>query len=135
MPSSRSASSRAARRSASSWGDGAPVCLYHGDQVSDTGTVLEYDPPRRLVYSFHPEFTAELRALPHTRVSFTLEPQEGMVKLTLLHDEIDNEELAGRFREGWTAILSSLKTLLETGAPLPWPKPLAQVAQAQPVAK
>ncbi len=125
------------RRLESAWTVGAPVCFYYGedDKVSDTGTVLEYDPPRRLVYSFHPEFTAELRALPHTRVSFTLEPQEGMVKLTLLHDEIDNEELAGRFRQGWTAILSSLKTLLETGTPLPQPKPLAQVAQAQTVAK
>ena len=63
-------------------------------------------------------------------MSFTLEPQEGMVKLTLLHDEIDNEELAGKLRQGWTAILSSLKTLLETGTPLPQPQPVPVVLPA-----
>jgi hypothetical protein len=42
-----------------------------------------------------------------------------MVKLTLVHDELPSAETAQEFREGWTAILSSLKTYLETGEPLP----------------
>jgi uncharacterized protein YndB with AHSA1/START domain len=109
------------RRIESAWTVGAPVRFYDGDSdvVTDSGTVLECDPPRRLVYSFRPEFSAEVRAFPPSRVAFTLEPHDGTVKLTLLHDELASDEMARQFREGWAPILSSLKTLLETGSPLP----------------
>ncbi len=52
-------------------------------------------------------------------MSFTLEAHEGMVKLTLVHDELPDKQAAQDFREGWSPILSSLKTMLETGKPLP----------------
>jgi hypothetical protein len=42
-----------------------------------------------------------------------------MVKLMLIHDELPDEETVIGFREGWSPILSSLKTMLETGKPLP----------------
>jgi len=42
-----------------------------------------------------------------------------MVKLTLVHDQLPDEQTAVQFREGWSPILSSLKTFLETGKPLP----------------
>jgi hypothetical protein len=42
-----------------------------------------------------------------------------MVKLTLVHDRLPDEQTAAGFREGWAPILSSLKTYLETGRPLP----------------
>ncbi len=42
-----------------------------------------------------------------------------MVKLTLVHDELPDEQAAREFREGWAPILSSLKTFLESGKPLP----------------
>ena len=119
------------RRIESDWTVGAAVRFYDGDGevVTDSGTVLECERPRRLVYSFHPEFNAEVSALPPSRVSFTLEPHEGMVKLTLFHDELKSAEIFGKIREGWTAILSSLKTLLETGTPLP--KVVSLVKQGQ----
>jgi uncharacterized protein YndB with AHSA1/START domain len=109
------------RRIESTWEIGALVRFYDGgsDVVTDGGTVLECDPPRRLVYSFQPQWSAEARALPTSRVSFTLEPHEGMVKLTLLHDELQSDDLARKIGEGWPTILSSLKSLLETGSPLP----------------
>jgi hypothetical protein len=53
-------------------------------------------------------------------VSFTIEAQQaGLVKLMLIHDELPDEETVKGFREGWAPILSSLKTTLETGKPLP----------------
>jgi uncharacterized protein YndB with AHSA1/START domain len=52
-------------------------------------------------------------------VSFTLEPHEGMVKLTVVHGDLPSEEAAREFREGWAPILSPLKTWLESGRPLP----------------
>ena len=39
-----------------------------------------------------------------------------MVKLTLIHDELPDEQAARDFREGWAPILSSLKTYLESGS-------------------
>jgi len=109
------------RRIESEWTVGAPVRFFDRDtqDLTDSGVVLECDPPRRLVYSFRPEFSPELREQGHSRVSFTIEPHEGLVKLTLVHDQLPSEEMAAQFREGWAPILSSLKTFLETGKPLP----------------
>ena len=42
-----------------------------------------------------------------------------MVKLTLVHDQLPDEATAAGFREGWAPILSSLKTFLASGTPLP----------------
>ncbi|MES2604877.1 MAG: ATPase, partial [Pseudomonadota bacterium] len=49
----------------------------------------------------------------------TLEPVKNQVKLTIIH-EIDkpDSKLIGAVSGGWPAILSSLKSLLETGTPL-----------------
>ncbi len=109
------------RRIESDWTVGSAVRFFDRDtqDLTDSGVVLECDPPRRLVYSFRCEFLPEVRAQGYSRVSFTIEPYEGMVKLTLVHDQLPDEKAAANFREGWSPILSSLKTLLETGKPLP----------------
>lgn len=109
------------RRLESTWEVGAPLYFYDGasDVITDRGEVLEYTPPRRLSYTFRPEFAGAIDD-DYSRVSFTIEAQqEGMVKLMLVHDELPDEETAKGFREGWSPILSSLKTFLETGKPLP----------------
>ena len=109
------------RRIESDWKVGSPVVFYDGDSDvrTDGGVVLAIDPPRLLSYSFQPEFSEEAQSMGTSRVTFTLEPHEGMVKLTLVHDELPSEEMAEGFREGWAPILSSLKTFLETGKALP----------------
>lgn len=109
------------RRIESGWAVGSPVSFFDGDgqDLTDSGVVLVCEPPRLLVYSFRSEFDPAARAAGYSRVSFTLEPQEGTVKLTLVHDELPDEATAIGFREGWSPILSSLKTFLETGRPLP----------------
>lgn len=122
------------RRIESDWTVGSPVRFfdYDSDVVTDSGVVVECDPPRRLVYTFRPEFSDEAQAMGYSRVSFTLEPhEEGMVKLTLVHDNLPDEETAEGFREGWAPILSSLKTLLETGKPLPQLRQLEEQGRPQ----
>jgi hypothetical protein len=53
-------------------------------------------------------------------VTFELEPIGSMVKLTVIHDDFEpGSEMLKGVSEGWPAILSGLKTLLETGEPLP----------------
>jgi uncharacterized protein YndB with AHSA1/START domain len=96
-------------------------------RVGDTGKVLEIDPPRRLVLSSRNEFLPELKAEGHARVSFEIEPLSDIARLTLTH-QIDCEpsKLIDGVSAGWPAILSSLKSFVETGAPLDltmrWPK-------------
>jgi uncharacterized protein YndB with AHSA1/START domain len=124
------------RRIESDWTVGSPVRFFDRDSedVTDNGFVLECDPPRRLVYSFRNE-SPEGRKQGYSRVSFTLEPHPGLVKLTLVHDELPNEQAAKDFREGWAPILSSLKTFLESGKPLPQLRSFEEKAQVDQKAR
>jgi uncharacterized protein YndB with AHSA1/START domain len=125
------------RRIESAWTVGAPVTFFDRDTdvKTDGGVVLECDPPRKLVYTFRPEFDEEARKSPFSRVSFTLEPHESLVKLTLVHDELPDDETVKAFREGWAPILSSLKTFLESGKPLPQLRSVEEKGRPQPEAR
>ncbi len=110
------------------WKPGASWRLMIPDgRVGDTGEVLEIEPHRRLVLSWRNEFKPELREEGFSRLTYEFEQQGDMVKFSLLH-EID--KTGSKFIEavstGWPLILSSLKSLLETGAALEatrrWPK-------------
>ena len=92
---------------------------FEDGRVADEGEVLESDPPRRLVISWRHRMRPELTAEGEARASFEIEPAEGSVKLTVLH-EIDRSDskLIQAVSGGWPSILSSLKSLLETGEPL-----------------
>ena len=63
----------------------------------------------------------ELAAEDESRVTWEIEPKEGgYTKLTVTHDRLENapKTAAGVAGTGWMLVLSGLKTLLETGAPL-----------------
>lgn len=93
--------------------------------------ILESDPYRSLSYTWH-SFTeewaqasevsqqrlAELQSESRSKVSFDLEELGPMVKLTVVHD---GSAVLQNITQGWPAVLSSLKTLLETGEALPAP--------------
>ena len=103
----------------SDWKVGAAFALVKDGRRWDTGKVLEYDPPRRLSYSFHPEHDG-LENEKSSRVAFDLEEINGQVKLTMTHDGFDDgSEVFPKIQMGWPSILSSLKSLLETGNELP----------------
>ncbi len=104
----------------SDWKVGASWRIMIPDgRVGDTGEVLEIEPHRRLVLSWRNEFKPELRAEGYSRLTYLLEQQGDMVKVTLTH-EIDRPEskLIDAVSNGWPAILASLKTFLETGEAL-----------------
>jgi uncharacterized protein YndB with AHSA1/START domain len=90
--------------------------------TTDVGEILEADPPRRLSYTFQHVTNEEARKQPPSKVVFTIEPHGKLVKLTLTHEGFaeGNKHLDG-ISKGWPAILSSLKSLLESGTALAIP--------------
>ena len=95
------------------------------DVVVD-GEVVETDPPRRLVQTWRALWDHEMTAEGFTRLTWEIEAGDaGIATLTVTH-ELDAapkvaRQVAGQVPEaggGWSWILSDLKTLLETGAPL-----------------
>jgi uncharacterized protein YndB with AHSA1/START domain len=112
----------------SEWKPGASWRIMIPDgRVADTGEIVEFEPYRRIVLTWRNEFKPELRAEGHSRLTYELEPQQDSVKLTVLH-EIDKtgSKFIQAVSQGWPPILSSLKSLLETGEALEvtrrWPK-------------
>jgi uncharacterized protein YndB with AHSA1/START domain len=110
------------------WQPGASWKLMIPDgRVADSGEVLEIDRPRKLVLKWQNQFLAEMSAEGYSRCTMELEPSGDMVKLTITH-EMDKSEskFIASVSTGWPAILSSLKSLLETGDSLDqtkhWPK-------------
>ncbi len=83
------------------------------------GKVVEIAPPRRLVITWaapadegHPE--------KHSRVTFEIEPYRGVVRLTVVHDQLEpGSDMLKGITEGWPKVLSSLKSLLEGERALP----------------
>jgi len=106
-----------------SWKAGAPWRLIFRDgTVGDTGEVLEVDRPRRLVLKWRNEFKPELKAEGFSRASFELEPTGDTVKLTVTHEmERKGSKLIEAVSTGWPSVLSSLKSLMETGKALERP--------------
>ncbi|HVO33896.1 MAG TPA: SRPBCC family protein [Elusimicrobiota bacterium] len=95
------------------------------------GKVLAWDPPRKLSYEFVVPCKSENdgRREGHSYVTFELKPMGEMVKLRVLHENLlaedivkDPSTLRG-INNGWPAVISSLKSLLETGKPIVVPLP------------
>jgi uncharacterized protein YndB with AHSA1/START domain len=87
-----------------------------------SGEVLEIDEPKKLVLTFQPHWDEEAEKAGYTsRVTYEIEalgPE--VVKLTTLHEGLDpSMKITNGFHDGWVLISSGLKTLLETGQPLP----------------
>jgi uncharacterized protein YndB with AHSA1/START domain len=99
---------------------GAPIRSYraNGGPARD-GEVLECDPPRRLVFTWRSLYDPELAAEPPSRVTYEVEEDEpGVCQVTVIHDRLEKSPKTADAIEGWSFILSGLKTLLETGKPL-----------------
>lgn len=83
--------------------------------------VLELDPPQRLVHAWTSGYDDELAAEEPSRVTWTIEPQDGgTTLLTVVHDRLEGapKTAANVSGVGWMFVLSNLKTMLETGEPL-----------------
>jgi uncharacterized protein YndB with AHSA1/START domain len=96
----------------------------NGQRAQDlviSGEVLEAEPPKRLVQTWHPMFDARVAAEPATRLSWEIhEERTGLTAVTVRHECPGAPQTAALAAGsgGWSWVLSDLKTLLETGRPL-----------------
>jgi uncharacterized protein YndB with AHSA1/START domain len=85
-----------------------------------SGEVIECDVPRKLTITFNVNWPELIEKLGPTLVTYEIEPAGDAVRLTMTesHDRPLSDDLLSGGRSGWPAILSSLKSLLETGEAL-----------------
>jgi uncharacterized protein YndB with AHSA1/START domain len=85
------------------------------------GIVEVCEPPRRLVQTWHVLYDTAMAEEPPSRVEWTItDAGDGMVRLDLVHGDLARSPLTwAQVKDGWVWIVESLKSLVETGAPLP----------------
>jgi hypothetical protein len=82
--------------------------------------VIECAPPRRLTVTFNVNWPELIEKLGPTLVTYEIEAVGEAIRLTTTEsrDRPLSDDILEGGRQGWPAILSSLKSVLETGAPL-----------------
>src|SRR5215471_14595845 len=99
---------------------GAFIARAPDGSVHIGGKVIECDPPKRLTVTWNVNWPELVEKLGPTLVTYEIEQSGEAVKLTMLqsHDRVLSDDILSGGRQGWPAILSSLKSVLETGKPL-----------------
>jgi uncharacterized protein YndB with AHSA1/START domain len=97
-----------------------------GGRPAIDGVIEEMQPPTaqspgRFVQTWHTLYDPELAHEPPSRVEWTVENAgDGLTRVRLVHGTLENSPLTWEnVKDGWVWILNSMKTLLETGQPLP----------------
>lgn len=101
---------------------GAQYRYTAGDVTVINGTVVDVEPEHRLTTTFNGRWDPAVAELAESTVTFTLGapamPLPGITILTCRHEGLPDSPAAAGLESGWVTILSGLKTLLETGAPM-----------------
>lgn len=102
----------------SEWTPGSAWKMVSPDRgITDSGEIVEADPPRRLVIRWQHQMLQELKAEGASLCTIEMEPSGGAVKLSITHSiERDPSKLIAAVSGGWPQILSNLKSFMETGA-------------------
>ena len=112
----------------SDWKKGSPWRMVAPNgRTADAGEVQEIEHPKKLVLSWQHQLIQELKTEGVTTAVFELVQIGDTVKLTVTHSiDHENSKLIADFASGWPPLLSSLKSMLETGEPLAmttkWPE-------------
>ena len=109
----------------SDWKVGSRMTMERGGEIKNVCEVLESDPPRKLSYNWLSIHDEDMKKEAPSRVTYTLEPHGKLVKLTVTHENFaDGSKTLPSITFGWPMVLSSLKSILETGHPLPLEAPV-----------
>ena len=87
---------------------------YKGKPYVDKGTILEFEPPRRMVQ----DHCSDVSGKPDTpdnyqHVAWDLAERDGGTALTITERNLPSDEAAETSEQGWKTALASLKEMLE----------------------
>lgn len=105
----------------SNWKQGSPWKMVKPDGALDVfGEVLVSDPPRKLQITWTVDWVDEADKSGPAIITYDIEQAGDAVKLTMTQhtDYAIAPKYVRAGAQGWAIILSSLKSLLETGEPL-----------------
>ena len=109
-------------RVSSTWEPGAPITYTYPDgTVAADGSVVDIQPGRRVVMSFHARWDPEIEAEGPIRMTWEIEPGErdgAPSRLIVTSAMPPGSKTEGEFSGGVVFIVSGLKTALETGDPM-----------------
>lgn len=93
---------------------------YPDGRVHARGEVVDWSPLRRFSCTWLVEGMEEFGELPECVVTYDIEPTGEAVRLTMTEAHSWNipDAILSGGRSGWPAVLSNLKSVLETGKPL-----------------
>lgn len=98
---------------------GSPLLFRRAGKIDVRGVIKEVDPPNKLVFTFRSEGPGPQHDEGDSLVTYELVEDGENTKLTVLHTGfVKNSKLRNAISGGWPSILSSLKTMLESGEPL-----------------
>jgi len=102
----------------SQWRAGSSWEMVHPDgSISDSGEIVESEPPKRLVIRWRHQKRPELKAEGESLCTMELEPSGSAVKLSITHTiEREHSKLIDAVSGGWPKVISNLKSLIETGS-------------------
>jgi uncharacterized protein YndB with AHSA1/START domain len=104
---------------------GAPYAYVgEGDWKVVDGTILEAKPQERLAMTWSARWDESVKKDRPSRVTYELQATgPDVTRLRVVHDDFDSETATFKGSvDAWPMMLSSLKTLLESGRPLTFPQ-------------
>jgi uncharacterized protein YndB with AHSA1/START domain len=107
--------------------------MSNGDPAIE-GTIEVCEPPHRLVQTWRVLYDTAMSEEPPSRVEWTVtEVQPGLVRLDVVHGDLARSPLTwANVRHGWVWVLDNLKTVVETGEPLPPDPTLGEQVSTDP---
>ena len=103
------------------WRVGSPLVhrgTWQGKQYEDKGTIIQFDPPGRLVHTHWSPLSGQTDDPEnYQHVTWALAERNGDTKLTITEVNLPSEEAKRVSDQAWLAVLGNLKQLLEGREP------------------
>lgn len=103
----------------SDWKPGSRMTMERGGELKNTCVILESDPPKKMIFSWHSVLDPDMKKEKPSRVTYLIEQHGEIVRFTVIHEGFDaGSKTLPSVAFGWPMVLASLKSILETGEPL-----------------